>query len=650
MEVDDGVTTESTVTSTLMRVGALVAVMSLTCLPILANGSELLDAIRRADTKQVRAMLQAGANPDLRDAGGVPALMRAVVYLPAEDVRLFIDRGADVNASSGSGATALMWAAPDTGKVRLLLDRGARPDLRAKDGATALVAAARFGNSDAMRLLLARGADPQASANGALDLLRIAYGRNDRTMRQLLADAGIRPADPKQLPGALASSIEQPEAVKTLLNAGADPNEPVRLGTIALASIAIAAHAGAVAGVSTLVDHGANPNAVGARGLRPLMVAAATNRSDAAPVRALLDRGADVHARDEAGRTALDWALMRGESEVASVLRLAGARGTVPVPRSTPAGEPRTAPAAIEAALAQLLPSGVTFQEEAGCISCHHQSLPAMAAALAARRGVAVNRTLARHPTEATLALWRPQEEQLLSGATRGVTFGFIASTTYGLLALAEEGIPSSSAIDAVVLRLASFQDADGGWYPGHADVRPPLDGSPITRAALAIRALSVYAPPGRRAEMNARIARARRFVLAATPVDTHDEAFKLLALVWSGARRPDVIRQRDRLLALQRQDGGWGQWPEMAPDAFATGQALYALYASGLKPRTAPYRKGADYLLRTQLTDGTWFVRSRAIGFQRYFDTGFPHGRNQFISAAATGWAAIALAYTLDQ
>jgi hypothetical protein len=42
--------------------------------------------------------------------------------------------------------------------------------------------------------------------------------------------------------------------------------------------------------------------------------------------------------------------------------------------------------------------------------------------------------------------------------------------------------------------------------------------------------------------------------------------------------------------------------------------------------------------------------VRSRAIGFQRYFDTGFPHGRNQFISAAATGWAAIALAYTLDQ
>jgi hypothetical protein len=267
-----------------------------------------------------------------------------------------------------------------------------------------------------------------------------------------------------------------------------------------------------------------------------------------------------------------------------------------------------------------------------------------------ARRGVPIDATLASHPTQATLAQWRLQEEQLLSGATRGVTFGFIANSTYGLLALAEAGIAATPAVDAVVLRLAAFQDAAGGWYPGHADTRPPLDGSPITRAALAIRAMSVYAPPGRRAEMRARIARARRFVAAAAPVDTHDEVFKLLALIWSGAPRPDVVRQRDRLLALQRQDGGWGQWPGMAPDAFATGQALYALQASGLRPAAASYQKGAAYLLRTQLADGTWFVRSRAIGFQRYFDTGFPHGRNQFISAAATAWAAIALAYTVDR
>jgi len=89
-----------------------------------------------------------------------------------------------------------MWAGADPGKVRLLLDRGANPNLRATDGSTALVTAARFGNAGAMRLLLARRADPRASANGALDLLRIAYGRNDPDMRLILTEAGIRLTDP----------------------------------------------------------------------------------------------------------------------------------------------------------------------------------------------------------------------------------------------------------------------------------------------------------------------------------------------------------------------------------------------------------------------------------------------------------------------
>ena len=49
-------------------------------------------------------------------------------------------------------------------------------------------------------------------------------------------------------------------------------------------------------------------------------------------------------------------------------------------------------------------------------------------------------------------------------------------------------------------------------------------------------------------------------------------------------------------------------------------------------------------YLLSTQLTDGSWHVRSRAIAFQPYFESGFPHGHDQWISAAATNWATMAL------
>lgn len=84
-------------------------------------------------------------------------------------------------------------------------------------------------------------------------------------------------------------------------------------------------------------------------------------------------------------------------------------------------------------------------------------------------------------------------------------------------------------------------------------------------------------------------------------------------------------------------------------PPAYATGRAFYALHAANLPAVDAAYRRGAAYLLKTQLEDGTWFVQTRAFGFQPYFETGFPHGRSPFISTVATSWAAVALSYMLD-
>jgi hypothetical protein len=216
----------------------------------------------------------------------------------------------------------------------------------------------------------------------------------------------------------------------------------------------------------------------------------------------------------------------------------------------------------------------------------------------------------------------------------------------FQMLAFAERGAPANFATDAMVHWLAETQRADGSWQ--ESDLRPPLAGGTIHPTALAIRALIAYAPPAMRRDINARIARAHDYLAGATPADTQDEAFKLLGFVWSQAPEVEISRQAKRLLALQRDDGGWGQLPAMASDAFATGEALYALHWSGPATGGKAYKKGANYLLRTQLEDGTWFVRSRAFGFQPYFETGFPHGVDQFISAAATSWAAIALAYTL--
>jgi hypothetical protein len=87
-----------------------------------------------------------------------------------------------------------------------------------------------------------------------------------------------------------------------------------------------------------------------------------------------------------------------------------------------------------------------------------------------------------------------------------------------------------------------------------------------------------------------------------------------------------------------------------MTSDAYATGQALQALRLAGIAVTAANYKKGVDYLLKTQREDGSWFVESRGFGFQPYREYGFPHGRSQFISAAATSWAVMALAPAIPQ
>jgi ankyrin repeat protein len=128
-----------------------------------AADSELVDAVRQSDTRTVAAILESGADPNARDEIGATALMYAAALATPDCLRILIDAGAEVNATSGAGATALTWAGGDTAKIQLLLDRGGNINARSKDGTTALVTAARRGNTEAMRLLLARGADPRAS-------------------------------------------------------------------------------------------------------------------------------------------------------------------------------------------------------------------------------------------------------------------------------------------------------------------------------------------------------------------------------------------------------------------------------------------------------------------------------------------------------
>jgi hypothetical protein len=71
----------------------------------------------------------------------------------------------------------------------------------------------------------------------------------------------------------------------------------------------------------------------------------------------------------------------------------------------------------------------------------------------------------------------------------------------------------------------------------------------------------------------------------------------------------------------------------------------LVALKEAGVVTVTdTAYKRGALFLMNSQCEDGSWYVRSRSIPFQPYFESGFPYGADQFISDAATNWATMAL------
>jgi hypothetical protein len=122
----------------------------------------------------------------------------------------------------------------------------------------------------------------------------------------------------------------------------------------------------------------------------------------------------------------------------------------------------------------------------------------------------------------------------------------------------------------------------------------------------------------------------------------------QLLGMSWSQADVKDLRKAARALLGEQRPDGGWAQLTALESDAYATGQALVALQSSGqLAISDAAYQRGVGFLLRTQMSDGSWLVRTRTFPFQPYKESGFPHGKDQWISAAGTSWAAMALSLT---
>jgi ankyrin repeat protein/prenyltransferase/squalene oxidase-like repeat protein len=462
--------------------------------------------------------------------------------------------------------------------------------------------------------------------------------RGDMDMLKMLVDAkaGI---DTKNGAGetalVLAAADGNPAAVRFLLEHGADARVRTKRNETALGN---ASTAGVEETVRLLLDHGAEVNVRNARGYSPLLLAASSDTMPAGVVKALLAKGADTTFEGDYGETARDLASKRGNSEVTELLggfspaQIAAVKSHA----SMGAGTPRAIPEAVSQALEMAAKQSYNFIRIGGCNSCHSQDLPSAAVGFARSRGLAAPKEVPQLPQS-----MMPTPERLmdLSGVVSA------PSTAWELVDFGMNGVERSAFTDAAARAVLSLQSPNGSWS-GNESRRPPMNAGDFQSAAVCIFALKQYAPAGMETRATDAIARAVAWLESSVPRTTQDRAFHALALAWAGTAAESASRSARTLLATQQPDGGWNQLPGMPTDAYATGQALFALSVAGkMASGEAAFQKGIDYLLRTQAADGTWHVQTRSIWVQPYFESGFPYGRDQFISTAGTAWAAMALA-----
>lgn len=430
---------------------------------------------------------------------------------------------------------------------------------------------------------------------------------------------------PTPLMGALLRN-DTAEA-KRLLAAGADPNEAKFLGAPPI-FLALMERNDAVARV--MIEKGADVKATDAAGSTTLMWAAANESADPDMVKLLIERGVDPNATNKMGESALSWALRRGYTPMVQTLKQHGATESVLVKQS------------VEKALALLQKSGPEFVKVSGCVSCHHQSLPQMASAMARERGFTVDPQFEMQQSKAVMAMIKPLREAAMQDKVNLPDPA--VSVSYLMVGLAAVGYPPDENTHAMARLVAREQMKDGGFtiFPA----RPPIESSAITATALSLRALQAYGT-----DADSKIAAARNWLRLAKPQNNEERSMQLLGLAWSGVKGEELKKLGQALVAEQRADGGWAQLPTLESDAYATGQALVALYTAGqLRSTDKAYEAGVAYLLRTQHADGSWLVRSRAFPFQKYRESGFPHGKDQWISASGTSWAAMALSLTAER
>lgn len=265
-----------------MLIGSLLSVAVITSVPTQVDASGEQPILSSDQEGRVNKTL----NQELSNT-----LVEAACEGNVEKAREALDNGANINATTDTGSTALMKAVNKNhiGVVTLLLEAGVDINFRTRSGNTALVAAIENRSRVIVDLLLQANADVNFQDSSGQTPLTRACNKSDLGIAIRLIRAGAR-AGAKSIPSSVLISL---------------------------------AEKGHVDIVEKLLDHGADIRGVDQHGRSVLMLASRNGHINL--VEKLLNHGVNVNLKDNYGCTALMWAAHNGYTNITQALLLAGA-------------------------------------------------------------------------------------------------------------------------------------------------------------------------------------------------------------------------------------------------------------------------------------------------------------------------------------
>ncbi|HEX4851327.1 MAG TPA: ankyrin repeat domain-containing protein [Puia sp.] len=270
--------------------------------------------------------LETGASPNAV-SGEYSALMATSLYGTVDQMKILIDRGANVNFLNKDSITALWMAVPDWDKSILLLNHGANPNFHSKEGYTVLYKLVIYpGTGPLLKKILDMGVDPNKETKTIL-LFSAVQSCDTNVVSQLLSK-GLNPNDSTffgEYPINSALNYRCSDVVKLLVDHGADVNAcPKHFKNKFLNGITPlmnAAISNDKESVLYLLNHGADPNIKSQKGFTALMFLEQNEYDNPELTKILIEHGATVSNKAMDGTDALFYAMKKGNTASAEIIR-----------------------------------------------------------------------------------------------------------------------------------------------------------------------------------------------------------------------------------------------------------------------------------------------------------------------------------------